>query len=137
MDYINLRTFFNDKILKPQEIRWWEKLSGLDLAIEYQEGKSNSADALSRWSNYYWNQIKQEFVKMYCVLGYVTWESMKSQRKAEDFTWRAIKDELQAFKDAKVKSGSNHELENQFAKQSITTKSKTSRTQNIAQSSKK
>ena len=35
MDHMNLDTFFNDKILKLRETRWWEKLSGLNLTIKY------------------------------------------------------------------------------------------------------
>ena len=39
IDHINLCTFFLGKILKPQEVRWWEQFSGLDLAIEHQKRK--------------------------------------------------------------------------------------------------
>ena len=48
--------------------------------------KSNPADALSYWLNYYQDQIKQKSVEMYCVLGYVTQRLMKSQHKVEKST---------------------------------------------------
>ena len=77
-DHMNIHTFFNGKILKPQETRWWEKFSGLDLTIKYLKGKSYLTNTFSHWPNYYWDQTEQEFIEMYCVLEYVTQKLIKS-----------------------------------------------------------
>ena len=37
MDHMNLYMYFNEKIKKSLEIRWWEKLLGLDFAIKHQK----------------------------------------------------------------------------------------------------
>ena len=41
-----------DKALNRREARWWERLSGLDLSIQYRPGKLNPADAPSRRPHY-------------------------------------------------------------------------------------
>ena len=69
---------------------------------------------------------------MYHILGYVIWESMKSQCKIENLTRRAIEDRCQVFQDAKVKNWSDHELKSQSAKQSTIIRSKTLCAQNTA-----
>ena len=46
-NHLNLCKFLTTKTLLRQEARWWEIFSGLDLAIEYCEGKSNPVDGLS------------------------------------------------------------------------------------------
>ena len=51
-DHLNLCKFLTTKTLSRREARWWERLSGLDLAIEYREGKKNSVDGLSRRPDY-------------------------------------------------------------------------------------
>jgi hypothetical protein len=51
-DHCNLRTFLLNKTLSRKEARWWEKLSGLDLSIEYRPGRSNPADGPSRRPDY-------------------------------------------------------------------------------------
>ena len=76
-------------------------------------------------------------MEMYCVLGYVTRESMKFQHKADDLTQKAIGDRCQAFQNAEIKSRSDHESENQSVKQSTITRNKTPCIQNTAQSSRK
>ena len=51
-DHVNFRTFLIIKALSRREARWWERLSDLNLKIEYKSNKTNSADALSRRSDY-------------------------------------------------------------------------------------
>ena len=51
-DHCNLKTFLTTKDLSRREARWWERLSGLDLAIEYRPGKLNPADGPSRRPDY-------------------------------------------------------------------------------------
>ena len=51
-DHLNLRKFLTTKILSRREARWWECLSGLDLAIKYYKKKHNPADGLFRRSDY-------------------------------------------------------------------------------------
>ncbi len=41
-----------DKTLNRRKARWWERLSGLDLAIEYKPERLNPADAPSRRPDY-------------------------------------------------------------------------------------
>ena len=51
-DHANLQRFLVDKQLNRREARWWERLSGLDLFIQYRPGKLNPADAPSRRPDY-------------------------------------------------------------------------------------
>ena len=51
-DHLNFCKFFITKTFSQREARWWERLSGLDLAIEYCEEKSNPADGPSRRPDY-------------------------------------------------------------------------------------
>ena len=51
-DHANLQRFLVDKALNQREARWWERLSGLDLSIQYRPGKLNPADAPSRRPHY-------------------------------------------------------------------------------------
>ncbi len=51
-DHANLQRFLVDKQLNRREARWWERLSGLDLSIQYRPGKLNPADAPSRRPDY-------------------------------------------------------------------------------------
>ena len=46
-DYLNLRKFLTTKTFSCREARWWERLSGLHLAIENCERKNNPADGFS------------------------------------------------------------------------------------------
>jgi transposase InsO family protein len=55
-DHVNLNTFFKNKELNRKEARWWERLSGLDLHIEYRPGKQNPADGPSRRPDYESNE---------------------------------------------------------------------------------
>jgi hypothetical protein len=56
IDHVNLNTFFKNKELNRKEARWWEKLSDLDLHIEYKSNKQNSADDSSRRLDYESNE---------------------------------------------------------------------------------
>ena len=47
-DHCNLRTFLTTKNLSRREARWWERLSSLDLVMEYRPGRHNPADGPSR-----------------------------------------------------------------------------------------
>ena len=51
-----------------QEARWWERLSGLEFAIEYCEGKKNLADESSQRPDY----INPEDNGMICIVDYIT-----------------------------------------------------------------
>ena len=51
-DHCNLRTFLTTKKLSRREARWWERLSSLDLVIEYRPGRHNPADGPSRRPDY-------------------------------------------------------------------------------------
>ena len=51
-DHTNLQRFLVDKQLNRREARWWERLSGLDLSVQYRPGKLNPADAPSRRPDY-------------------------------------------------------------------------------------
>ena len=75
-DHCNLRTFLTTKNLSRREARWWEKLSGLDLEIEYRPGKHNPADGPSRRPDYMDNEPMH-------TVGYVTRSSTKAQGKGE------------------------------------------------------
>ncbi len=46
-DPSNLQQFSVDKALNRRETQWWERLSGLDLSIQYKLGKLDPADAPS------------------------------------------------------------------------------------------
>ena len=65
--------FLTTKNLLRQEARWWERLSGLDLAIEYDEEKKNLADGLSRHPDY----MNPEDNKVMYIVGYVIQSSAK------------------------------------------------------------
>ena len=93
-DHCNLRTFLTTKNLSRREARWWEKLSGLDLEIEYRPGKHNPADGPSRRPDYMDNEPMH-------TVGYVTRSSTKAQRKGES----------QVPLEPRVTNGSDHGLE--------------------------
>lgn len=52
IDYCNLQTFLIGKTLFHKKTRWWEKLSDLNLVIEYCPSRKNAADESSRCSDY-------------------------------------------------------------------------------------
>jgi hypothetical protein len=52
IDHCNQRKFLLNESLNRRKTRWWEKLSDLNLQIEYKSNKNNSADESSRRSNY-------------------------------------------------------------------------------------
>ena len=113
-DHMNLCIFFLGKTLKPQEARWWEQFSGLDLAIEHQEGKKNPANSLSRRPNYYRDKT-DDTDETYQILGYITQSLVKAQRKAIESVWRAAGKESQAPQGTKAKSGPNQAPVSQLA----------------------
>ena len=51
-DYNNLCEFMNVKSLNRRQIRWAVKLTVYDFVILHHSGKSNSANALSKWPDY-------------------------------------------------------------------------------------
>ena len=55
-DHCNLRTFLTTKNLSRREARWWERLSSLDLVIEYRPGRYNPTDGPSRRPDYAGNE---------------------------------------------------------------------------------
>jgi hypothetical protein len=52
IDHVNLNSFFKNKKLNKKETRWWEKLSDLNLHIEYRSSKLNLADDSFRRFDY-------------------------------------------------------------------------------------
>ena len=86
--------FLTTKNLSRREARWWEKLSGLDLEIEYRPGKHNPADGPSRHPDYIDNKPMH-------TVRYVTRSSTKAQGKGEN----------QVPLEPRVTNGSNHDLE--------------------------
>ncbi len=52
IDHCNLRKFLLNKSLNRRKTRWWEKLSELNLQIEYKSNRNNSANESSRRSDY-------------------------------------------------------------------------------------
>ena len=70
-NYCNLHTFLITKNLSWQKAKWWEKLSNLDLKIEYRPGKYNPANRPFQYSNYIDNK------SMY-IVGYVTKNLIKA-----------------------------------------------------------
>ena len=103
-DYMNLCTFFFEKILKPQEARWWEQLSGLDLAIEYRERKKNPANSLSHCPDYYRDKT-DNIDETYRILGYVTQSLVKAQRKVIELAQRAAEEKVRPPKVPKPRAG--------------------------------
>ena len=65
------------KTFSRKEARWWKRLSGLDLAIEYREGKHNPADGPSRRPDY----MDKDDKPLY-IVGYVT-RSLKNRKMAQ------------------------------------------------------
>jgi hypothetical protein len=59
IDHVNLKNFFINKIFNRKEIRWWERLTKLDLKIKYRFDKSNFADDSFRKRDYE-NEIANE-----------------------------------------------------------------------------
>ena len=52
IDHANLKMFLLNKNLFEREMKWWKKLSGLDLIIKYKSEKQNPADAALWRSDY-------------------------------------------------------------------------------------
>ena len=65
---MNLQMILIIKNLLRQEARWWERLSGLDLAIEYCERKKNPADKPFQYPDY----MNLEHNGVMCIVDYVT-----------------------------------------------------------------
>ena len=66
-DHLNLRKFLSTKTLSRKEARWWERLSGLDLAIKYCEKKHNPADGPSRRPDYMDKDNKPLYIVGYVI----------------------------------------------------------------------
>jgi hypothetical protein len=52
IDQYNLKHFLINKFLNRRETRWWEKLSELNLRIEYRSSRNNFVDKSSRRLDY-------------------------------------------------------------------------------------
>ena len=52
IDHCNFRNFMITKTLNRKKIKWWKKLSNLDLFIEYRSEAKNPVDDFSRRSDY-------------------------------------------------------------------------------------
>jgi hypothetical protein len=56
IDHVNFKNFFINKIFSRKEIRWWKRLTKLDLKIKYQIDKNNFANnSFRKWD--YENEI--------------------------------------------------------------------------------
>ena len=71
-DHLNLCKFLSTKTLSKKEAKWWERFSGLDLAIDYCEGKHNPADRPFQCLNY----MDKDNKPLY-IVRYVIWLSKK------------------------------------------------------------
>ena len=77
-DHYNLRTFLTGKTLSCKETRWWEKLSGLDLVIEYCSDRKNLIDGPSRCLDYIASDNDSE--QTFHTVGYVTRSLVKADK---------------------------------------------------------
>ncbi len=59
IDHVNFKNFFINKIFNRREIRWWKRLTELDLKKKYRFDKNNFADDSFRKRNYE-NEIANE-----------------------------------------------------------------------------
>jgi hypothetical protein len=59
IDHVNLKNFFINKTFNRREIRWWKRLTELDLKIKYRFDKNNLANDSFRKRNYE-NKIANE-----------------------------------------------------------------------------
>ena len=84
-DHANLQRFLIDETLNRREARWWERLSGLDLAIEYRPGRLNPADAPSRRPDYE-NHARG--------LGGTTWIKQDTTSDIASLTFLALADDM-------------------------------------------
>ena len=96
-NHLNLRKFLTTKTLSRREARWWEVLSGLDLVIEYCEGKNNPADEPSRRPDY---MDKDD--KPFYIVSYVTRSSSKCK-----LAQAALREEGQTPKSPEENTGSD------------------------------
>ena len=64
---LNFCKFLSTKTLSRKEARWWERFSGLDLAIEYCEKKHNSADRLFQRPDYMNKDNKPLYIVGYII----------------------------------------------------------------------
>ena len=85
IDHANLQRFLVDKTLNRREARWWERLSGLDLVIEYRPRRLNPADAPSRRPNYEDHARK---------LGEATWIKQDTTSDIASLTFLALADDM-------------------------------------------
>jgi hypothetical protein len=59
IDHVNLKNFFINKLLSRREVRWWKRLTELDLKIKYRFDKNNFANDSFHKRNYE-NEIANE-----------------------------------------------------------------------------
>jgi hypothetical protein len=52
IDHVNFKKFFINNIFSRKEIRWWKRLTKLDLKIKYRFDKNNFANDSFRKQNY-------------------------------------------------------------------------------------
>ena len=103
-NHCNLWTFLTGKTLSRKEARWWKKLSGLDLVIEYCLGKKNPADRPSRCSDYVASDNDSE--QTFCTVEYVTRSLVKANK-----TVQGNREIHRAFPTPETTSESNHASE--------------------------
>ena len=87
-----------------REARWWERLSSLDLAIEYYLGGKNPANGLSHCLDY---MESDENMRVIHIVRYVTRSSTKNERI------RNTAKDVQVPKTTEVTSEPNQVLESQ------------------------
>ena len=80
-----MQRFLIDKTLNRREARWWERLSGLDLSIEYRPGRLNPADAPSRRPDY------EDHAR---DLGGATWIKQDSTSDVATLTFLTLSDDI-------------------------------------------
>ena len=78
IDHCNLWTFLTGKTLSRKKVRWWKKLLGLNLIIEYCLGRKNPADRPSRHPDCVASDNDSE--QTFCTMGYVTRSSVKADK---------------------------------------------------------
>ena len=103
-NYCNLHTFLMSKNLLQHEARWWKRLSGLNLAIEYCPRGKNLGNGPFHCSDY----IKlDEDKQVIYIVGYITRSSTKNKHAQN--TAKGV----QALDSTEVVSEPNQVLENQ------------------------
>lgn len=81
IDHYNLRIFLTSKTLSCKKVRWWKKLSGLDLVIEYHSSRKNLADKPSHHPDYVVLDNNSE--QTFHTVEYVTRSSVKADKTVQ------------------------------------------------------